>query len=134
MNRLITYIKEKIIICLINDSKFLNTLEAINIRNMDAFVEEFIQKAFNNYDETFSTRGIIYITECKYLTEFIKIIDETDFIIILNYNLNYYRHNYGVEYQLELPITKDSVAKDFLLLWSFTNRECIKELIEKYGC
>jgi len=126
--------KDIILKYLKNDKMFLSTITMSGLTgvfnyNINARTDAFIHNALNRNDESFSTESLRYVTDGKYLTQFKNKIDETKFIMILNYNWSYYRAHYGDDYQLVLPVTKEYVLREFISIWMMSNFDSVQDLI-----
>ena len=129
MDNIITNIKALIVEYLKNDDGlFFNTAIELNKENTQFYIGDVMTAVFVNnvFLTTFSTDE----THNKYLTQLKNKINETDLIMILNYNWNHYRTHYEADYQIVLPITKEYIVKEFMSIWAINNHECIRELMQ----
>ena len=135
-NKIMSSTKDIILKYLKNDKTVLSAITpeptGVLNYNINSITDAFIHNALNKNDESFSTESLRYVTDGVYLTQFKNNIDETDFIMILNYNWIYYRTYYGDDYQMDLPITKEYVLREFISIWTIFNYDCIKELITDF--
>jgi len=132
MDNIITNIKALIVEYLStsqdnDDDLFFNTATEVEKENTQFYIGDvmtavFVNNVFLTADETHN----IYLTQLK------NKINETDLIMILNYNWNHYRTHYAADYQIVLPITKEYIVKEFMSIWAINNHECIRELMQDY--
>jgi hypothetical protein len=106
-----------------DDDLFFNTATEVFYIG-DVMTAVFVNNVFltDSTDETHNT----------YLTQLKNKINETDLIMILNYNWNHYRTHYAADYQIVLPIIKEYIVKEFMSIWAINNHECIRELMQDY--